>query len=287
MPSHLWMEETHEGVLGMRYKVENVLFSGKSPYQSIDIVETKGHGKMLWHDGIVMISERDEFVYHEMISHVPLFVHPRPERVLIIGGGDGGTAREVCRHDGVQTCTMVEIDKMVVDTCRKWIPSCGQGTLHPKVRLIFADGAKFVQEHKGEGFDVILVDSSDPIGPATVLFESPFYQNINSCLREGGIVVSQGEDPWYETSAQKNLLKILRDIFPLVSIYNFHNLTYPGGLWSFSFASHGLHPLRDFNLDRVSKSSLKFKYYTKDIHKSAFSLPRFMQDDIGDLLRDK
>ena len=132
MKSHLWIEEQHNNILGMRYKVEEVLFSGKSEFQSVDVVQTKGHGKMLLNDGLVMVTERDEFVYHDMIAHVPLFIHPNPKNVLIIGGGDGGTAREVLRHPSVEKCTMVEIDKMVVEACKKFIPQTSKDLNHPK-----------------------------------------------------------------------------------------------------------------------------------------------------------
>ncbi len=288
MKSDIWVEEKHDSFLGLRYKVENILFSGKSDFQSIDVVETKGHGRMLLNDGLIMVTERDEFVYHEMIAHIPLFVHPNPKKVLIIGGGDGGTAREVCRHASVETCTMVEIDEMVVNVCQEFIPLCASELNHPKMNLIIGDGVKFIEEasRKGEVFDIVLIDSTDPIGPATPLFGLEFYQNLEKCLGDEGIVVSQGEGPWYEAKMQRELLAVLNDIFPVVSIYNFHNLSYPGGLWSFTFASKGLNPIEDFNPQRVKDSQLKFKYYTGDIHRSSFALPQFMLDNIGKYLKN-
>ncbi len=288
MKSNLWVEEKHADFLGIRYKVENVLFSGKSDFQYVDVVETRGHGRMLLNDGLVMVTERDEFVYHEMMAHIPLFVHPNPRRVLIIGGGDGGTAREVCRHSSVQECVVVEIDQMVVDACRRFIPLCARGFERPQVRLVIGDGVEFVEKSSrtGEKFDVILVDSTDPIGPATPLFGEEFYKNVAACLNEDGVVVSQGESSWYEVETQRRLLGILNRHFPIVALYNFHNLTYPGGMWSFTFASQRVHPWRGLDGGRIRASSLEFKYYSEQIHSSAFVLPAFASKGLEDYLND-
>ena len=287
MESNLWIEEKQGDFLGMRYKVDRVLFSGKSDFQSVDLVETRGHGKMLLNDGLVMVSERDEFVYHDMMAHVPLFIHPHPKKVLVIGGGDGGTAREVCRHKSVEKCTVVEIDAMVVEACRKFLPLCAQGFDHPKTHLIIGDGVEFVEKaaREREKFDLILIDSTDPIGPATPLFGSTFYRNLEQCLDDKGIIISQGESPWYEKEIQMGLIKMLNEIFPIVSIYNFNNLTYPGGQWSFSFVSKGLEPLEDFNPRRVKESLLEFKYYTEEIHRASFALPQFMLNHLAPYLK--
>ncbi|RME14620.1 MAG: polyamine aminopropyltransferase [Bdellovibrio sp.] len=278
--SEIWVEEKHRDFLKQSYRVEKVLFSGKSPYQSVDIVETRGHGKMLLNDGLVMISEKDEFVYHDMIAHVPLFVHPAPKKVLVVGGGDGGTAREVLRHKEVETCWMVEIDEMVVEACRRFIPQTASCLEDPRLNLKIEDAVKFMETTE-EKFDVILVDSTDPIGPAQPLFGKEFYQNVFRALTEDGIVVSQAESSFYEQEAQGSLLQILNETFPLVMLYNFNNLTYPGGLWSFSFASKGLHPLKDFQSNRVKSSGLEFSYYNEEIHRAAFALPEFVKKQVG------
>ncbi len=275
MHSDLWVEEKFEDFLGLRFKVEKVLFSGKSKFQTVDVIETKGHGKMLLNDGLVMVTERDEFAYHDMIAHVPLFVHPHPKKVLIIGGGDGGTAREVIRHASVNECTMVEIDAMVVDACKKYIPQTAQALENKKVNLIIGDGVKFVKETT-EKFDVIIVDSTDPIGPAQPLFGEAFYQDVYNCLTDDGIVVSQGESSWYAIDIQKSLLSVLKGVFPQCYLYSFSNLTYPGGLWSFTFASKKYHPINDFNPKTVQESQLAFDYYNEKIHQGAFSLPNFV-----------
>ncbi len=285
MNSNLWIEEKYKDFLGIRFKVEKVLFSGKSPFQTVDVVETKGHGRMLLNDGLVMVTERDEFVYHDMISHVPLFVHPNPKNVLIIGGGDGGTAREVLRHPSIEKCTMVEIDEMVVNACREFIPQTSKDLDHPKMNLIIGDGVQFVKDTK-EKYDVILVDSTDPIGPAQPLFGTEFYKDLYNCLSDDGIVVSQGESPFYESEMQNKLLEILNGLFKVVSIYNFSNLTYPGGLWSFTYASKGLHPINDLKSEKVAATGLEFSYYNEQIHRGAFALPEFMRKRVQPMLKE-
>ncbi len=286
MHSNLWVEEIFEDIYGMRFKVEKVLYSEKSEFQTVDVVQTKGHGKMLLNDGLVMITERDEFVYHDMITHVPLFVHPSPKKVLVIGGGDGGTAREVLRHTGVQRCVMVEIDQCVIDACLEHIPQTSEVLKgHDKLELIVGDGVKFVKETK-EKFDVIIVDSTDPIGPAAPLFGPEFYNDVNSCLSDNGIVVSQGESPFFNADVQKSMLEVLNGIFPKVFIYNFSNLSYPGGYWSFTFASKGLEPIKDFNPERVDESKLEFNYYNKGLHTSSFMIPSFHRKHLSGLIQN-
>ncbi len=284
MKSELWVEEKLEDFAGFRFKVERTLFSGVSEFQSVDIVETKGHGKMLLNDGLVMLTERDEFVYHDMITHVPLFTHPNPRKVLIIGGGDGGTAREVLRHKNIEKCVMVEIDQMVVDACRQFIPQTAACLTDPRLELRIEDGIKYAKETK-EKFDVILVDSTDPIGPAQPLFGPEFYRDLDRCLNPQGIVVSQGESAWFAVDMQQTLLKVLGQVFPLVRLYKYHNLGYPGGLWGFTYASKGLDPVKDFDPLRVKNSGLEFNYYNEETHRAAFMLPQFMKRNLASLFR--
>ncbi len=289
MEKQEWVTESHEGYLRKSYRIKEILFSGQSDFQKVEVVDTYGHGKMLFNDGLAMVSERDEFVYHEMIAHVPLCLHPRPRRVLVVGGGDGGTAREVLKHPEVELCTMVEIDGMVVDACKKHIPvtaSCLKG--HPKLDLKIEDAVKYVAQEQTEMFDVILVDSTDPIGPATPLFGKEFYENVHRLLTDRGVVVSQCESPYYYLEMQKSVLTILKSLFPITQIYNYSNMTYPGGIWSFAFASKGLHPLRDLGVSMSGKSwsslQLGCSYYNPEIHQAAFCHPQFMKEALGDLL---
>lgn len=267
------------------YKVKKALFQGKSEFQKVDVVDTYPLGKMLFNDNLVMISERDEFVYHDMITHVPLFTHPNPKNVLVIGGGDGGSLREVLRHPGVEKCTMVEIDKMVVDACREHIPQTSCALDDPKAELIIEDGLKFVNETK-EKFDVIIVDSTDPVGPATPLFGPDFYKDIYKCLSDDGIVVSQAESPFLNAEMQGKILSILKEIFPNVFMYNYTNLTYPGGIWSFTMGSKKFHPIRDLDESRVKASGLDFEYYNEGIHKASFYLPNFQKKAYAEYLSE-
>lgn len=284
MYSNLWVEEVVGDFYGMRFKVEKTLYSKKSEFQTVDVVETKGHGKMLLNDGLVMITERDEHVYHDMITHVPMFTHPNPKNILVIGGGDGGTAREVLRHANIKKCTMVEIDQFVIDACIEHIPQTSAVLKgHEKLELIVGDGLEFVKNTK-EKFDVIIVDSTDPIGPAAPLFGPEFYTDVFNCLTEDGVVVSQGESPFLNADVQKSMLGVLNEIFPKTFIYNFSNLSYPGGYWSFTFASKGLDPIKDFKPENVEKSGLEFNYYNRGLHQSAFMIPSFHRKNLKGLI---
>ena len=280
----LWVCETHQDSVALSFRVENTLFSDQSPYQQVDVVQTRAHGAMLLNDGIIMVSERDEFVYHEMIAHVPLFVHPAPRRVLIIGGGDGGTAREVLRHQTVEQVVMVEIDKMVVDACKAHIPSVAAALDDKRLELEIDDGVKYVQQAENRAFDVVLIDSTDPIGPAQPLFDAAFYENVAARLTENGIMISQSESPFYDTPIQKTMFANQRAYFDRLHMYTFANLTYPGGLWSFGFASKGLCPLGDLDPKRVSHSGFDTRYYNPQLHWGAFSLPSFVTDNLEGLL---
>ncbi len=282
--SDTWFEELDaEQNLGMKFRTTKHLFSKKSPFQQVDIYNTVTHGRLLAHDGLIMVTEKDEFIYHDMITHVPMMTHPNPEKVLIIGGGDGGTAREVLRYKSVKKCVMVEIDPVVIDASREWLPQTSCQFNNPKLEILIADGVDFMKTSK-ETFDVIIVDSSDPIGPATPLFNIDFYKDIYARLSDDGIVVSQCESPYYHKAMQKTLLGILKDLFPRVHLYTYTNLSYPGGYWAFSFASKTLCPLKDLKIERVKKENLEFQYYNENIHWGAFQLPSFMQKEYKNLL---
>jgi spermidine synthase len=285
-PPQSWVEEHHNHILTLRYPVKRVLFDGKSQFQTVTIVETEGFGRMLLNDGLVMISERDEFIYHEMIAHVPLFIHPNPKKVLVIGGGDGGTAREVLRHTNVKHCHMVEIDEMVVNACKRWIPQTAIGMAdNSRLTLDIADAVDYVAT-TDQHYDVILVDSTDPIGPAVPLFGVEFYNNINRILTDDGIVVAQAESPVYAPQQQQSLLKIMGEFFPLVSMYNYNNMTYPGGLWSFAIASKHCHSVTAIDPAIVTDSGLSFSWYNPAIHRASFALPQYMLDNLRGILKN-
>ena len=279
----LWIREVHQGVVGLGFKVRKTLFSGESPYQRIDLVETYSHGALLLNDGVVMLSERDEFVYHEMIAHVALFVHPAPRRVLIVGGGDGGTAREVLRHPTVEKVVMVEIDEMVVQACREYLPAVSCALDDPRLDLRIEDGVRYVAD-TGQEFDIVIVDSTDPIGPAAPLFNRPFYGNVAARLAPDGILITQAESPFYNNDIQIAMLRNQRPFFSKLHLFLFPTLTYPGGLWSFSFASKGPCPLADFDPARFTAAGIATRYYHPAIHRAAFALPVFLAEKMADLL---
>jgi spermidine synthase len=280
-PSGDWAHELHQETMLLGYKARRRLFSKQSPFQRVEVVETESYGKMLFNDGVVMISERDEFVYHEMIAHVPLFVHSRPRRVLVIGGGDGGTVREAIRHAPVEHCRLVEIDAAVVEACREHIPQTSAALEDPRVEVTIGDGVEFVAR-TAERYDLVLVDSTDPVGPAKPLFGPEFYANVHRVLESGGIVVSQAESPFFDLEQQRSLLEILGERFERVHLYNYANITYPGGLWSFSLAiKGGLCPLGDFDAARVASSGMRFRYYGPEVHRAAFVLPAFQREGLG------
>lgn len=274
-----WFEETHENI-ALKFRLKERLFAKQSEFQKVEVVETCGHGKLLAHDGMIMVTEKDEFIYHDMITHVPMFTHPCPKNVLVIGGGDGGTVREVLKHNSVEKVTMVEIDGTVVEASKTFIPQTSHKLEDARVTLRIEDGVKFMKESQ-ETFDVIIVDSSEPIGPATPLFNVDFYKDVSQRMSDNGIVVSQGESPYYDMKMQKVLVNILAEVFPKVHLYNYCNMSYPSGLWSFTFASKGLCPFKDFDPSRVQQ---KFEYYSKEIHYGSFLLPQFMQDEHGEAL---
>lgn len=280
---NLWFTEIHDDSVATSFKIEKTLFSGRSPYQQVMVVQTARHGRMLINDGVVMLCERDEFIYHEMIAHVPLFVHPAPARVLVIGGGDGGTVREVLKHDAVIRAVMVEIDEMVVHACREHLPSVSCALDDPRLELIIGDGVKYAAECS-ELFDVVIIDSTDPVGPAKSLFDAPFYQNVARILAPGGILVSQAESPFYDTRLQRALLSNQRPFFQRLHLYVFATLTYPGGLWGFGFASKGPCPVSDFDPRRVARSGISTRYYHPGIHYAAFVLPKFVQSDLAGVI---
>ncbi len=283
--SKQWISENHRDQQMLSFPIKEKLFSQQSQFQKVEIFETTSHGRLLVNDGCFMLSERDEAIYHEMMAHVPLFVHPKPQRVLVIGGGDGGTAREVLRHSRVEQVVMVEIDRVVVEASREYLPQTASRLEDPRLKLVIDDGVKFAREASEKSFDVVLVDSTDPVGPAQPLFGPEFYGDISRLLNEGGIVVAQGESPFYELATQRSMLQVMGGHFPVVMPYNFCNLTYPGGLWSFMWASKGPHPLKDFEPQLVEKLELSLHYYNAEIHRGSFALPQFQRQALSDCIR--
>lgn len=278
----LTYNEFYNESTGLTIGVKRLLFSAQTPYQLVEVYETDTWGNLMTIDGMVMLSEKDEFVYHEMLTHVGLFTHPNPERVLIIGGGDGGTAREVARHESVKQIDMVEIDEAVVRASKEFLPEVGAFD-DPRLNVIHEDGIKFVQNNK-EPYDVIIIDGSDPVGPAEGLFEKDFYSYCYDALTEDGVLTAQTESPWvpsYHSSIQK-VFQALDDLFVVNKMYLAYIPLYPAGMWSMAIASKGPKPLGVDTLNRVQQGLDNFgnelKYYNEDVHSGAFALPNFVAD---------
>ena len=272
--------ELNELGFGVTMETQNVLYSAKTEYQTIDILETQGLGKVLLLDGLVMTTERDEFFYHEMISHIPMNSHPNPERVLVIGGGDGGTVREVLKHDTVKEVVLCEIDGMVIDACKKYLPSIAGMLDDERVDIQVRDGIEYISQHE-DAFDIILIDSTDPMGPGEGLFTEEFYSNVNKALKEGGIMCAQSESPFVQQRQMKMAYRLLRKAFPKVNTFLGPIPTYPGGYWSWAFCSNTVEPLSFIAEDRVQKIAKQAKLYNLDIHKAAFALPNFVKKLVG------
>ena len=264
----------------MEHTVTEYYFSQKTEYQQVDVFETAEFGTVLALGGVVNVTERDELGYHEMIAHVPLMSHPDPKRVLIIGGGDGGTMREVCKHESVEEAVQVEIDEVVVDACRKWLPETAKGYDSPKANLIIGDGLDYVKNAPDGSFDVILVDSTDPVDAGVVLFTEEFYRSCHRVLRDDGILVPQSDSLIFRLENVEHVTRTLSGIFDDVHVYTTHVPTYPGGLWSFTFASKGPDPRAALDQERLRALEPQLRYYSGEMHQAAFALPAGVRDQI-------
>jgi len=255
--------------------VKESLFQGQSEYQTLQVLETYDFGRILLLDGLVMLTERDEFVYHEMITHVPLNSHPGPKRVLVIGGGDGGTVREVLKHPQVREVTLVEIDRMVVEVSRQYLPGVSAGLDDPRTRIFYQDGVEFVAGEPPGSYDAILVDSTDPVGPAQALFSEDFFRDCFKALSPEGVFVTQSESPFQHLSFMVDTHRCMGKVFPGPSFYLAPVPTYPGGTWSFLLASKadsGSFPRRR------DGANLPTRYYNRGIHMACFEIPRFLEE---------
>lgn len=270
----LWFTELQTPGMKISCKTTKALYNEKSEFQEIGIIETEQFGRMLVLDDIIQTNIEDEFVYHEMITHIPLFTHKNPKKALVIGGGDGGAIREILKHPSIEKAVLVEIDGKVVEACKKFLPEISCGLSDERAEVVIDDGIKYIKEHKNE-FDVISVDSTDPIGPAVGLFAADFYKAIYEALKDDGIFVAQTESPFFNKDLIQRVNKDIRSIFPITRMYTGYIPTYPGGLWSFTMGSKKYDPLE---VDETQIPELDTKYFTPQLYKAAFVLPKFAQD---------
>lgn len=275
----LWFIERHTENVKLSIKVNKQLFSGNSEFQRIDIFESPEFGRFLTLDGYIMLTEKDEFIYHEMITHVPMAVHPNVEDVLVIGAGDGGTIRELTRYPGIKRIDMVEIDEMVVEVCKEYLPQTACCFDDPRLHIYYRDGLNFVRKFE-DHYDLIIVDSTDPFGPGEGLFTREFYGNCYKALKSDGIMVNQHESPFYEGDAiaMKRAHKRIVESFPISRVYQAHIPTYPSGHWLFGFASKKYHPVSDLKAEAWKQLGIKTRYYNTNLHKGAFYLPTYVEE---------
>jgi len=280
----LWYSEMHTKNVQFGIKVDKQIYSGQSDFQRIDIFESPEFGRFLTLDGYMMLTEKDEFIYHEMIVHVPMAVHPFPRKILVIGAGDGGVVRELARYPNVEHIDLVEIDEMVVEVCKKYLPLTASKLDDPKVHIHYQDGLKFIRKCENE-YDLIIVDSTDPFGPGEGLFTKEFYGNCFKALKEDGIMVNQHESPFYEEDAiaMQRAHKRIVQSFPISRVYQAHIPTYPSGHWLFGFASKKYHPIRDLNIPRWKELGLNTRYYNSHLHIGAFALPNYVEEMLRDV----
>jgi len=279
---HLWYFEYYTGNnVGLFMKINRMIYSGQSDIQRIDIFENPDLGVVFSLDGITMTTEKDEFMYHEMLAHVPMFLHPNPKKVLIIGGGDGGTLREVLKHDSMEKAVLCEVDGLVIEAARKYLKQTSCGFDDPRTEIVIANGAEYVRKFKNE-FDVIIIDSTDPTaGQGGHLFTEEFYQACYDALKEDGVFSAETEDPFYDIGWFKLAYKRISKVFPITKVYLGFMTTYPSGMWSYTFASKGIDPIKDFNPEKVKNFNKELKYYNEEVHVASFALPNFVKKELG------
>lgn len=269
----LWYTEKQTENVGITCKIKETLHMEKTDFQDLAVLDTLQFGRMLVLDGMVQTTIADEFVYHEMITHVPLFTHPRPQDVVVIGGGDGGAIREILKHPSVRSATLVEIDRRVVEVSREFLPEISGSLGDPRVTVRYEDGINYIAGSKGQ-YDCIMVDSTEPVGPAVGLFSKEFYQGIHAALREDGLFVAQTESPFFNQDLIRKTFRSIKEVFPIARLYLASVPTYPSGLWSFTVGSKRYDPLE---ARLPEKMSFATRYYTPAAHRGAFALPAFVE----------
>ena len=279
----LWFSERHTPDVKFSIKVDKQLYSAQSDYQRIDVFDSKEFGRFLTLDGYMMLTEKDEFIYHEMMVHVPMAVHTNAKNILVIGAGDGGVIRELTRYNTIENIDMIEIDEEVVKVCKEFLPKTSCKFDDERVHISYQDGLKYVRNCENM-YDIIIVDSTDPFGPGEGLFTKEFYGNCYKALKEDGIVVNQHESPFYKEDAlaMQRAHKRIVSSFDISKVYQAHIPTYPSGHWLFGFSSKKYHPTNDFDGEKWDKLGIKTKYYNTRLHKGAFALPNYVEE----LLRD-
>ncbi|MCR4654056.1 MAG: polyamine aminopropyltransferase [Eubacterium sp.] len=279
----IWFSQLDTENVKTSVRVEKQLYSGRSPYQQIDVFQTKEFGKMIVLDGEIVFSEADEFIYNEMVVHVPMAVHPHVRDVLIIGGGDGGVAKVLTQYPEIASIDVVEPDEMFIEVSKKYFPETAEGFNDNRVTIKNMDALRFLRRFR-DSYDLIINDSTDPFGHTEGLFTREFYGNCYRALREDGIMVYQHGSPFYEQdeAAFRAMHRKAYKSFPISRVYQAGIPTCPAGLWMFGFASKKYHPLKDFDPKRWNDRNIKTWYYTTHLHRGAFMLPKYVEDILSE-----
>ena len=280
----MWFHDEHTDNVKLAIRVDYQVFSAQSEIQRIDVLESKEFGKILVVDGDLMLTEKDEFIYHEMISHVPMAVHPQVEKILVIGGGDGGVVRELAKYDTVEQIDVVEADPLLVEVCRKYCPQRACSLNDPRVHIYHEDGLRFIRS-KSDAYDLIIIDSPNPFGAGEGLFTKEFYGNCFNALHEDGIMINQHESPFYKEEAFQcqRMHKRIIESFPISRIYQAHIPSYPSGHWLFGFASKRYHPIHDMDGIQWKLRGIQTKYYLPRLHEGVFALPAYVEELVQDV----
>lgn len=270
----LWFTEKQTESFGITAKIRETYVNEQTPFQHLVMLDTEEFGRMLVLDGMVMTTVKDEFVYHEMVAHPALVTHPNPKKVLVVGGGDGGVMREIMKHPSVEKAVLVDIDGKVIEYSKKYLPEIACELDNPRVEVQVNDGYMHILNSKNE-YDVIMVDSTEPVGPAAPLFERGFYQGIYDALKDDGLFVAQTDNPWFKADLIQKVNRDVKEIFPIVRVYAANIPTYPSGMWTFTMGSKKHDPLK---VEEASIPEMETKYYSPRLHHAAFVLPKFVED---------
>ena len=277
----LWFTEEHSDDVRFSIRIVRQLFSKRSHFQQIDIFDSKEFGKVLVLDDSIVITEKDEFIYHEMMVHVACAANPDLKKVLVIGGSNGGCVRELIKYPFIEKIDVVEADEELVKACKVHFPKITKSLEDPRVSVIVSDGLKFVRK-LNKVYDLILVDSTDPFGPNETFFTREFYGNCFTALTPSGILVTQQESPFYPQTAAAMVRAVTRmkELFGILKLYQAQIPSYPSGHWLFSFASKDAHPIKDLDKDYWRELRVKTRYYNEEIHSGCFALPNYIKEDI-------
>lgn len=275
----MWFSEKHTPNVKLSMHIDKQIYSGKSDYQRLDVFESSQFGRVLTSDGEIVFSEEDEFVYDEMVTHVPMAVHPNVKKVLIFGGGDGGVATSFTQYEEIECIDIVEPDELMVEVCKKYFPQQAAGLEDPRVHIYYQDGLHFLRSIQNE-YDLIVNDSNDPFGHEEGLFTKEFYGNCYKALKDDGIMVYQHGSPFFDEDevACRSMHRKVFKSFPISRVYQAHIATCPSGYWLFGFAAKKYHPLKDLDEERWNRRNIKTWYYTTNLHVGAFMLPKYVED---------